>query len=805
MWLFILVLLGFFLKNNVAAVTFSNASYSKCVIKSNGTSDSLMRYSGSPGQMVTACQSGGCTATNYGSDFNGTYFHCVCNLPDTIKSFPCDGKGVSFFDNPCNSVTTGTCKNMNSTYGCGTRADCSGSTNSTCCTSGASNWTVYTVKCIITKMSMPYAIPNYTWTAIAADTLANVCSLGDKCLDVNHNSNGSNNGTFTAEKFLRPGMCACGSYGGAYKICCSKTKNVGPVGCVQLYGDGLAPPEGGCPSGSTEMNVPTLARVNSNTIDPDWLQANCPTCTADTPKITACGTTLRTCTNGGTAGVGTTRVVAGKGIYDVWTCSGIDGTCPVLAANDIGCSSFKCGVTQACPSTCHVGAVYVDNGACGTTTCADNSGAAQACPSTCHTDTQYVNNGACGQTTCLPNAPANFNCASLGCHTTNVTGQPDGACGTKTCMSTCATACVGGICCLAKQTPPACHTTALTLPDGDCTTTVYPANNPANFDCASLGCHATDVDEPDGACGTKTCPKTPGVPGDDGACSDTVKSLDTATFCLVGSPYYDDTKDSDHNWISDDLTQYVWNCDGTAAKNCTGLKGAPRTGCHAGIDQDAWFQSQNGNVLASKKITNEIPPSCTTNCKTSFNTGGVGIVAAGSEIKKGDTGSADKTENFVGKNLVPNLYNYAYFYREYFGNKNIGTTFAGSKKWNGISAGIGSSGVIFVNGNLEIDGDVNTSNNFLMLIVNGKITVDGAVKTVNGILIANDVEAIDSSANQLVINGSVYGVNSVKFTRSYNPKLGNNNSPAVVVKYNANLVFNIPKEVSKKIVKWSID
>jgi len=228
------------------------------------------------------------------------------------------------------------------------------------------------------------------------------------------------------------------------------------------------------------------------------------------------------------------------------------------------------------------------------------------------------------------------------------------------------------------------------------------------------------------------------------------------------------------------------------------------------VDQEAWFQSMNGDVLAGNNFANRVPVTCKNSCipRTALDQSvSYGLISS----RIGNTSPSDGTSNFIlGKNLAVNKYNYDYFYQQYFVNRGVGTTFNSgdsNKNWswkNDIKGKIGASGIALINGNLAIDEAItNGSNgtNFLMLVTKGNIVINPDVDQVDGILLGNNVTA-GGQGNELVINGMVHGVAAINLTRSFTLKRDNNLSPAVVVNYQPNLLFGIPKEVGKKITRW---
>jgi hypothetical protein len=223
------------------------------------------------------------------------------------------------------------------------------------------------------------------------------------------------------------------------------------------------------------------------------------------------------------------------------------------------------------------------------------------------------------------------------------------------------------------------------------------------------------------------------------------------------------------------------------------------------VDQEAWFQSMGGSVMTSKNFVNTVPVTCRGSCISKTSTDGVASSGNGSagliSYMIGTTSSVDQTSTFIsGKNLVTNKYNYDYFYQQYLVDRGVGFTLSGDQNWSTISSKVGSTGVVLINGSLTIDSNI-AGSNFLMLITKGDIVINQNVDQVNGILLGNNVTA-GGKGNKLVINGMVHGVSAVNLIRSFTVKRSNNLSPAVVVNYQPNLLFELPKEVNKRITRW---
>lgn len=224
------------------------------------------------------------------------------------------------------------------------------------------------------------------------------------------------------------------------------------------------------------------------------------------------------------------------------------------------------------------------------------------------------------------------------------------------------------------------------------------------------------------------------------------------------------------------------------------------------IDQDPWWQANNGGVISNIQIENRVPVTCTTttddNCKISLG----GLVSAplikntgrkGNVFQSWFYGGIDTTN--TNAKLADVNKNYSYFYKQYLVKSGVGTTLIGNKNITDI----GSTGIYFVNGNLTIDSNKTINpGDFLMIIVNGNIGVSNTVTRVDGILVANNITASGSNNTQLVFNGSLFASGTINFSRDYTVKSTNNTVPAVKVNYNPGLMFKIPGKVAQILSNW---
>jgi len=216
------------------------------------------------------------------------------------------------------------------------------------------------------------------------------------------------------------------------------------------------------------------------------------------------------------------------------------------------------------------------------------------------------------------------------------------------------------------------------------------------------------------------------------------------------------------------------------------------------LDQSAWYRASGGAIITKGTLTNYVPGTCTAaNCMT---VAGNIILSDG----KASLSPYDKiNSNIVYDNQTVDfkLYSYDTLKRKYFFTKGYGTTVPASiTNWTDVET---KSGVIFVEGDLTIDTNIATTD-LVMIVAKGDITINPNVTRVDGILFGKSITASGESASQLVINGSIYGLNSVVLNRSFNPKKSNNTTPAVEVRYNPSLIFKLPAKMIQNITRWRL-
>jgi len=230
------------------------------------------------------------------------------------------------------------------------------------------------------------------------------------------------------------------------------------------------------------------------------------------------------------------------------------------------------------------------------------------------------------------------------------------------------------------------------------------------------------------------------------------------------------------------------------------------------MSQETWFSVSRGQVFASGKINNSVPMTCAglnsddSKCSTSIN----GVVWAhyiSSTLSKYDLTKSNKRE-FYNKPIPMIKDMYAYNYK-YFAGLGVGTSIVGNETtaWSSIRD---LTGVILVDGNLDIDENI-ISNQFRMIVAKGAIDIGTSITEVDAVLVADEVNALGISNDQLKILGSVYASSSIDFRRSFptvtqdGSESKNNSTPAVLVQYDPRIIGNIPTKLSTSVNRWQND
>jgi hypothetical protein len=212
----------------------------------------------------------------------------------------------------------------------------------------------------------------------------------------------------------------------------------------------------------------------------------------------------------------------------------------------------------------------------------------------------------------------------------------------------------------------------------------------------------------------------------------------------------------------------------------------------ATIDQDAWFQTENGGILGKTSIVGRVPVTCKLpSCSPGMSINA--LVAAPTINNTTDVPYSYPKDWYVNSALISEI-NYYEKYKAWGVGETFNETSIKDKDFP-------ISGLVLVENDLMIDDNI-VGSDFLMVVANGNIVVDPTVTEIDGILVGKNISIGGVNDEQLVINGSLYGTNQVNISRSYVNKRINNISSAVKVNFRPDLIFKIPNEISSKVINW---
>ncbi len=239
-------------------------------------------------------------------------------------------------------------------------------------------------------------------------------------------------------------------------------------------------------------------------------------------------------------------------------------------------------------------------------------------------------------------------------------------------------------------------------------------------------------------------------------------------------------------------------------------------------DQEPWYQAVGGGIRAKTRVICNVPPTCEFNpsCRPGMSIDST-VLSVGesdnslvSAVAIDDSNGCDFLDGSCRYGIPNNWYlsgvdgdiwgeNYTYksLYDKYFGGLGLGITYpAGTAMSN-----IGATGVVFVDGDFNVDVNNSLTNSqFLMIVVRGEVVIDEAVTTSAGIFVADGgIRVEGTSNNQLTIDGMLYSaITDINLTRGYSDKQSNNTSPAVIINYKPSLIFNMPVDLVKVLSGW---
>ncbi len=234
-------------------------------------------------------------------------------------------------------------------------------------------------------------------------------------------------------------------------------------------------------------------------------------------------------------------------------------------------------------------------------------------------------------------------------------------------------------------------------------------------------------------------------------------------------------------------------------------------------DQEPWFQVSGGGLFSKSSITEMIPETCalSSGCTPamSISAGSAtnGLVSApsisnnsGCSLSGNCSYGNPKNWSYAG-DVVNDNFGYDYIYGNYFAKLGLGFTIPTATTMSQIVSMTGGTGVVLVDGNVNITSN-NTVNpgSFLMIVSSGTITIDQSVTRTEGILAADQgITAGGTNNTQLRINGILYSPTTIRLNRGYTTMVDNNDSPATLVSYRPDFIFNMPQRLSKILVSWS--
>lgn len=217
------------------------------------------------------------------------------------------------------------------------------------------------------------------------------------------------------------------------------------------------------------------------------------------------------------------------------------------------------------------------------------------------------------------------------------------------------------------------------------------------------------------------------------------------------------------------------------------------------VSQNGWFQTVDGGVLSKTNISNFVPTTCGASSNGCVEATSIrGLVAAPSINGFANVDYSSPDNWYSNQDLISRIN----FFEKYKKITGVGTTLI-EGDLNDSSIINNTDGLLMVNGDVNITQNKITSvGNFSMIVASGDIIIDPSVSQFDGILVASNIDIGGSSAAQLTINGSLYGTDQISITRSYIDKMDNNDSPAVLVRFRPDFIFNMPSSMAKNVVEW---
>ncbi len=257
-------------------------------------------------------------------------------------------------------------------------------------------------------------------------------------------------------------------------------------------------------------------------------------------------------------------------------------------------------------------------------------------------------------------------------------------------------------------------------------------------------------------------------------------------------------------------------------------------------NQPPWYQVEGGGVAGVGGVVSKVPVTCiglsctpyfsvsTANCSSGLVAGQPLSGAVAGRTYYSQTSNWHVSE----KDVVDGSYGYDFFHSRYHVRMGKGVVISGNAKTSevfglismdtmalqsfamlggtvqmevqgdGTSQAVASE-IVFVDGDLIIDHDVDLPDGrFILIVVKGNITIEPIVTKVEGVYITDStISAGGTNNTQLIIEGILLAKGGVGINRGYGNPVSNNTSPAVVVRYNPMYVFGMSKDI-KEAVSW---
>lgn len=227
-------------------------------------------------------------------------------------------------------------------------------------------------------------------------------------------------------------------------------------------------------------------------------------------------------------------------------------------------------------------------------------------------------------------------------------------------------------------------------------------------------------------------------------------------------------------------------------------------------NQVGWFQARGSGIEAGNSVSSAVPVTCMLPvCTPALVVSNVGVSDDGAvaaptyNITSGcsDCDRGYPRDIYINRDIMYDSVSYESIKSSYWGRLGLGTTLNGDQTLAQVIAAKQADGVVFVNGNLNVNSNNSlASGQFLMVVVSGTITIDSSVTDVAGVFVSNrGIVASGNSASALNISGILYTLQNITFNRAFSNGSDNNEAPAVVVNFRPDFVFNMPVALTRAI------